>query len=152
MIGVPSTGRTLLRRHLIKFHHHRAFQVISLDDYCEIMAQRSKTKLVDAREKHLTDAGSYAANQYRMAIARGQNIIVDIDELLTPQQREAWIKQIPDTYEKIAFVMVPATTHQERNEKRKDYPIKWEEIKQALRDFVQPTTDEGFDEIIERRM
>lgn len=152
LIGAPSTGRTTFRQHLIKFHGFRGFHVVSFDDVVLRSAQSKAQSYSDIVENIREETQDYLFTKYRIALTQHMNIILDVDELLTKEERAHWLEWVPEEYERIAFVFDAPNGHRERNAQRKDYPIDWQRVEDALSRLVWPTHDEGFNEIVRRRM
>lgn len=140
LIGEPATGKTTWRRHLQKFHSHKAFQALSYDDFILDRAKRQRVKPQDIYERDLPMARDYIARMATMAFQSKRPVIWDTHELGSKEKRKELLAAIPAGYKKIAVVF-----------KKPDEPRTPSFVRESLP--IEPVgKDEGFDEVRDVKM
>ena len=144
MVGVPGSGKSTW----IKNYNQNAL-VASSDAYIDMVAKNQ-----DSTYSQVFDANIKAANNYALGIAR-QAFDFKLDLIwdqtnLTAKSRKEKLKLVPDSYEKIAVVF-PIPDEKELARRLANRPGKTipdNVMKSMIANFTPPTTDEGFDRII----
>lgn len=144
LIGIPGSGKSTW----IKNQKHNAV-IVSTDDIIEREAARQNKTYSDVFDQTIKKATQEMQQDLRQAIAQQQDIIWDQTNL-TAKSRASKLRQIPNTYEKIA-VFFPTPDREEltkRLDSRAGKTIPTYVIKSMADNLETPSPAEGFDQVI----
>lgn len=144
MIGVPGSGKsTWLRK------NNSNAVIISTDDIIEQTAAAAGKTYNEVFKDNIKFATQLANEHARAAFTADQDVIWDQTNL-NAKSRRAKLDLAPDHYEKIA-VFFPTPDKEELSKRLDSRPgknIPQNIMMGMIASLVQPTTDEGFDDII----
>jgi len=152
LIGVGCSGRTRLRKHLIKFHGRFNFIVLSEDDRYLAYAKRNQISYsmakAEIRDKVVADLHKEAERAY----TQGNYVIWDVDWFLTEQSRRQYLAKVPKTYEIIGFHCETPKNRLERNKLRQDFVYSDTDLEDQSALWEPPHIDEGYDHLVMKKM
>lgn len=149
LIGLPGSGKsTWTQRKLAS--SGKAFAVISSDNHLEAMAKKEGIGYSEAWKKYIGEATGRMKQDFRDAVAAGQNIIWDQTNL-SKKKRRGILQQVPAHYIKVAVdfnvedreLMRRLADRAEKTGKH----IPETTIKEMGKTYQAPSKDEGFDKI-----
>jgi predicted kinase len=144
MIGVPGSGKSTW----IQKNNNNAV-IISTDDIVEQTAAASGKTYNEVFKDNIKFATQLANERARTAFTADQDVIWDQTNI-NPKSRRVKLDLAPDHYEKIA-VFFPTPDKEELSKRLDNRPgknIPQNIMMGMIASLVQPTTDEGFDDII----
>ena len=101
-----------------------------------------------AYDKYYPTALEEARVQFKQACEEGNNIIIDRTNAY-PESRKYWVVNVPFDYNKIAVVFSVSIEEVElRMHKRRANIISKEDVLKKMAEFVLPTLEEGFNEVL----
>lgn len=151
MVGLPGSGKDYWIEQFIKQNGDQKWHVASSDAIIEaIAAEQGKTysEVFDSTAKH---AMKRMESEVSEAIKRRENIIWNQTNM-APGKRKSILSKFPAEYHKKAVVVTTdPEVHHRRLKNRADSTGKSipSHVIRSMRDnYVEPTRDEGFDDII----
>lgn len=150
MVGLPGSGKSTVIDQLII--NHDCF-IYSTDNYIEQAASDQGLTYNQVFKDQIDNATKSMNLQLQKAIDAKQNIIWDQTNM-TPKKRKAILSKISKSYKKICVVLPPPQNDDEKNElnrrlnSRPGKTIPDNIIASMTASYVEPSLDEGFDEII----
>lgn len=144
LVGLPGTGKTTF---ISQLNSNGNYIVVSSDAVLERIALEKGTTYDDVWKTHV----KYAENEFWSSLEacyrEGKNAIVDRTNLsLKPRRR---ILEMFKGYKKIAFFFDIPKDHSERLKNRPGKTIPDNVMNMMKNSYVQPSYDEGFDNIIQ---
>jgi len=148
LVGVPAAGKSTW----IDKHNNGNVMVASSDAYIDRIAASQGKTYNDVFADNIKAATQHALNVAKQAFDLGLDLIWDQTNL-NRKSRAPKLAMVPDHYEKIAvFFPTPAQDeHERRLKSRPGKQIPHNILVGMIRGLEKPTTDEGFDEVIEIR-
>lgn len=150
LVGLPASGKTTFRKILEKMHPHKGWQIISLDDYIDHVAEKERKTYSEVFLEAANDGEARCKSQFEMSVRMKRSIIIDRTNL-TKKSRAKWLKDIPEEYRITAVVMKDIT--EDELKKRLDSRPGKEITEQVLLNmknmFEYPEKSEGFYNIYE---
>lgn len=149
LIGLPGCGKSTWRRATEEFLR----QVVSSDDYIELIAAREGKTYDEVFADHIEDANNQSHRQFGYALFGQWDVVIDRTNL-KPNVRKQFLRRIPEGYRKVAIVFAPPISQPEivewerRLAGRPGKTIPSEILGNMRRSFTVPHATEGFDEII----
>jgi len=147
LIGVPAAGKsTWVSKAPLDWNNT---VIASTDNYIEKVAKKENKTYTDVFQDNIQNATNYMNNAIKNAIANNQDIVWDQTNL-NRRSREKKLKQIPNNYKKIAVVFKTPNMKEltDRLNQREGKNIPVDVLKNMINSFQEPTSNEGFDEII----
>lgn len=146
LVGVPGSGKSTWIANQ-SFDWNRTV-VASTDNYVERQAKQQGKTYSDVFKDVMPDAVDHMAKTVVDAVEKGLDIVWD-QTSITVATRKKKLRMLPNNYRKIAVVF-PTPEEAEllrRLGSRPGKTIPPEVIEKMKKDFVMPSTKEGFDEI-----
>ncbi len=147
LIGLPGSGKSTWTANQM-FDWSKTV-VASTDGYLEKHAKDSGTTYDDAYKVAYKDATKHMTATIADAIEKGYNIVWDQTNVFKGARKKK-LKSIPDNYKKVA-VYFPAPDEKELSRRLSSRPgktISPHIYQDMLKNLEEPSSDEGFDEII----
>jgi predicted kinase len=147
LIGVPGSGKsTWVAKAPLDWSKT---VVASTDNYIEREAEKLGKTYTEMFKALINSANDHMEQTLKFALASNLDIIWDQTNL-TKNSRIKKLKEIPDTYKKIAVVFktpdISELNRRLKNRQGKDIPKNI--LKNMIDSFQEPSEDEGFDKII----
>jgi predicted kinase len=146
LVGLPGSGKsTSIPKDSDGF-------VYSTDEYLEAYAEREGITYNEAWKQQYKAAVKYMNSQLAVAIQQGRDVIWDQTNLIVGARKRAFI-MVPSHYRKVCVCRVPPRDALEWAEldrrilSREGKTIPRHIIESMADSYVEPTLDEGFDEV-----
>lgn len=106
LIGLPASGKSTWRENYLASNPESDCVICSTDDLIEEYASANGMTYSEAFGKvNFKDLNARFRNRFRQAINAGKDVIVDRTNMSVKSRKE-YLKNIPDSYEKVAVVFV----------------------------------------------
>lgn len=142
LIGVPGSGKTTW----IKQNSHNAV-VLSTDDYIELVAKKHGKTYNDVFKDAMGGAMANLKRDLNTAIKNNSDIIWDQTNLTVKSRRDK-LKQVPDSYKKVAVFFGVPNDLRDRLASRPGKTIPEPVVISMINQLTPPSKEEGFDDII----
>lgn len=151
MVGLPGSGKDHIIQKMIADNPNKQYHIASTDAIIEAIAAEQGKTYSDVFQDVVKPATARMHSEVAQAIRNGENIIWNQTNMAA-KKRKGILSQFPRSYVKIAVVVtVDDEVHQQRLKARgestgKNIP---DFVMADMRNnYVEPTTEEGFDKII----
>lgn len=148
LVGLPAAGKSTLRQQIADVHP--GLIVASSDDYIEKMSKDEGKTYNQGFKDHVKGGENHVKALASFAVKEQRDIIWDQTNL-TIQKRQRALSFFPSHWEKEAIV-VRCKDFEEWKQRLMSRPgktIPVEIIQSMMKNFVMPTTEEGFTSIAE---
>ena len=151
MVGLPGSGKDHIIQKMITANPNKLYHIASTDAIIETIAAMQGKTYSDIFDSVVKSATTQMHSEVSQAIKNGENIIWNQTNM-APKKRKGILSQFPRNYLKIAVVVtVDNEVHQQRLKARAESTgknIPDFVVADMRKNYVEPTADEGFDEII----
>ena len=151
MVGLPGSGKDHIIQKMLADNPNKRYHIASTDAIIETIAAMQGKKYSDVFDAVVKSATTQMNSEVSQAIKKGENIIWNQTNM-APKKRKGILSQFPRNYLKIAVVVtVDDEVHQQRLKARGESTgknIPDYVMADMRKNYVEPTTEEGFDKII----
>lgn len=151
LVGLPGVGKSYIIKSIMDENPGKDYVVVSSDNIIEAIAKSQGKTYSDVFDSSYKQAATQMNNNATDAIKNRRNIIWDQTNL-APGKRKSILNRLPrDYYKKAVVITANEGVHAERLKTRSEKEGKHippHVIDNMRKSYIEPTEDEGFDEIV----